>query len=77
MARVLADAVDNGDRLAALKEMARIVAAAIEHPDTQPRDLAALTRRLTDLTSEIESLSASAGDELDELRRRRDGKRAG
>lgn len=51
-------AVEQGDRRAVLVAMRDVVAAAIDAETTSPRDLAALTRRLMDLTREIEKIDA-------------------
>lgn len=51
-------AVRDGDRRSVLVAMRDVVAAAIDAETTSPRDLAALTRRLMDLTREIEKIDA-------------------
>lgn len=58
----LVAAAEAGDRLAEVRVMHRIVAAAVADPETPTRDLAALTRRQLELGREL------GGDRLDEWR---------
>lgn len=43
------------------------VAATVEDPSCPPRDLAALSRRLMELTKEIEAIEAREAEEADEV----------
>ena len=54
----VSEAAASGNRLALLVAMRAIVARAVGHPDTPPRDLAALTRRLMDIAREIEAIES-------------------
>lgn len=56
------EAAKSGTRRELLVAMRDRVAKAVESPDTLPRDLAALTRRLTDIVKEIEAIDAREGD---------------
>lgn len=53
------DAAETGDRRKLLVAMRARIAAAIDNPDTPPRDLAALTRRMSEFAKEIEALDAA------------------
>lgn len=57
--KTVTEAASTGTRLELLVAMRDRVASAVESPATLPRDLAALTKRLTDLMSEIEVLKAA------------------
>lgn len=48
------DAASSGDHVALLRSLRDRVARAVEDPETPARDLAALARRLQDLSREIE-----------------------
>lgn len=52
------EAADVGTRLELLIAMRSRVASAVEDPNTPPRDLAALTRRLLEIANEIASIEA-------------------
>lgn len=54
------EAAAEGTRLDLLVAMRARVAAAVENPDTPPRDLAALTRRLLEIANEIAAIEAQA-----------------
>lgn len=54
------EAAAEGSRLDLLIAMRARVAAAVENPDTPPRDLAALTRRLLEIANEIAAIEAQA-----------------
>ncbi|QFG11428.1 terminase small subunit [Mycobacterium phage Ekdilam] len=47
---------DKLDRLGLLRRMHARVEEAVFNPETPPRDLAALTRRLMEISKEIESI---------------------
>src|SRR5690606_26004281 len=50
------------DLLVAMRDR---VAEDVENPNTPPRDLAALTRRLIEITKEIEAIDARAAEEAE------------
>ena len=52
----VAQAAESGDHRALLVAMRERVATAVSAPDCPPRDLAALTRRLQDISKEIAAL---------------------
>lgn len=52
------EAASEGTRLGLLVAMRSRVASAVEDPETPPRDLAALTRRLLEIANEIASIEA-------------------
>lgn len=54
------EAASEGSRLELLVAMRSRVAAAVEDPNTPPRDLAALTRRLLEIANEIAAIEAQA-----------------
>lgn len=54
------EAASEGTRLDLLVAMRARVAAAVEDPNTPPRDLAALTRRLLEIANEIAAIEAQA-----------------
>lgn len=61
----LIDAVAEGDIRATLVALRTRLARTIQDPQTPPRDLAALTRRLMEITREIEGIDAAdAEDDL-------------
>lgn len=51
------------EQLAALRER---IAKTVEDPNCPPRDLAALSRRLMEITKEIEAIDAQAGEDDDD-----------
>lgn len=55
-----------GDHRALLVAMRDRVATDVENPNTSTRDLAALTRRLMEISKEIESMDARAAEEGDD-----------
>jgi hypothetical protein len=59
------DAASSGTRRDLLVAMRSRVATAVEDPNTPPRDLAALTRRLMELAKDIEALDAKESEESD------------
>lgn len=54
------EAASEGSRLELLVAMRARVASAVEDPNTPPRDLAALTRRLLEIANEIAAIEAQA-----------------
>lgn len=52
----VSEASEQGDQLAELKAMARVIARHLDNPDTLARDLAALTRRMTEISDRIRAL---------------------
>ncbi|MDY6143817.1 MAG: hypothetical protein SPI14_06415 [Arcanobacterium sp.] len=59
--RKVATAAHAGDVQATLEMMRDRVARAIDSPETSPRDLAALTKRLREIMGEIEKLQGCEG----------------
>jgi hypothetical protein len=76
----LVEAADSGDRLAALRELRGLLARSIFGADSS-RDVAALSRQLTEVLEQIAGLEKAAepvrGTPLDELRARRRDRGAG
>lgn len=60
------EAAEAGDPRALLVAMRGRVAKTVEDPNCPPRDLAALTRRLQEISREIEAIDARAKQEADE-----------
>lgn len=56
-------AADNGTRRDLLVAMRARIATAVEDPNTPPRDLAALSRRLIEIAKDIEAIDAAADEE--------------
>lgn len=52
------EAAEFGTRLDELKLMRLVIARAIDNADTSPRDLAALSRRLIEISKDVEVLLA-------------------
>jgi hypothetical protein len=61
-AKTITQAADSGTQRELLVALRTRVAKAIESADTLPRDLAALTRRLQEITRDIEAIDAEAED---------------
>lgn len=59
-------AAEHGTRLDELKQMRRVIARALDNPNTSPRDLAALSRRQIEISKEVESIQAQAKEEARE-----------
>jgi len=59
----VAQAAATGDHKALLVAMRERIATAVSSADCPPRDLAALTRRLQDISKEIEALVLRAREE--------------
>lgn len=62
----VAQAAASGDHKALLVAMRERIAETVADPKCPPRDLAALTRRLTDIAREIETLELKAKQEAAE-----------
>lgn len=61
----VSDASESGSRLEELRAMRWVIARHVDSPDTLARDLAALTRRLMEISREIEILRMeSEGDAI-------------
>lgn len=56
-------AADDGDRLELLVALRARVAKTVEDPNTPPRDLAALSRRLLEIAREIEAIEADGTED--------------
>lgn len=56
-------AADAGDRKELLVALRSRIAVSVESPETPPRDLAALSRRLLEIAKEIEALEAEERDD--------------
>ena len=54
----VSEAILTGSRLEQLVAMRRVAGAAIDHPDTSPRDLKALMLSVNEFSKEIEELRA-------------------
>jgi hypothetical protein len=67
-ARILSitEAAAKGDQLALLRALRDRVATSVQDPNCPARDLAALTRRLQDISRDIEALEAKAKQEAAE-----------
>lgn len=61
--KTIAEAAADGDARALLVAMQTRIAKAIDNPNCPPRDLAALTRRLHEITRDIEAIDAAAEEE--------------
>lgn len=59
-------AAANGTELELLQAVRAVVAEKVQHPNTPPRDLAALTKRLMDITREINALVEAEKQEAEE-----------
>lgn len=59
----VAQAAATGNHKSLLTAMRERIAQAVSDPDCPPRDLAALTRRLQDISKEIESIDLRAREE--------------
>ena len=61
--KTVAQAAESGDHRQLLVAMRERIARTVTNPDCPPRDLASLTRRLQDISKEIESLDLRAKEE--------------
>ena len=59
----VAQAAATGDHRSLLVAMRERIATTVSDPDCPPRDLAALTRRLQDISKEIEALDLRARED--------------
>ena len=59
----VAQAAASGDHRSLVVAMRERIATTVSNPDCPPRDLAALTRRLQDISKEIEALDLRAREE--------------
>lgn len=59
----VAGAAEGGTRRDLLVAMQSRIAKAIDSPDTPPRDIAALSRRLMEIAKEIEIIDFADGDD--------------
>lgn len=59
----VAQAAATGDHRSLLVSMRERIATTVSNPDCPPRDLAALTRRLQDISKEIEALDLRARED--------------
>ncbi len=59
----VAQAAEGDDRLELLIAMKRRIAQTVSNPDCPPRDLASLTRRLSEMSREIEQIRAAQRQE--------------
>lgn len=64
--KTVTEAAENGTARDLLVAMRDRVAKDVENPNTPARDLAALTRRLMEITKEIELIDAKAEQESEE-----------
>ncbi len=62
-AKTVAQAAESGSHRELLVAMRERIARTVSNPDCPPRDLAALTRRLQDISKEIESIDLRAREE--------------
>lgn len=76
----LLESSSSGDRVAALRDLRDLLSVTIVNAESS-RDVAALSRQLTDVLSQIESAEKAnperKGTVLDELAKRRDARGAG
>lgn len=63
-------AAAEGDGWGMLLAMRTRLAKAVESPETPPRDLASLTKRLMEVQREIELIEAREGQEVESVARR-------
>ncbi len=61
--QTVAEAAASGDHRELLVAMRERIAQAVSNPECPPRDLAALTRRLQDIASEIKAIDLRAREE--------------
>ena len=73
----MSEAASTGERVTALEELRDVLARAIDGCESA-RDLAALSRQMTDVLAQLDELAppATKGTALDELTRRRQGRSA-
>ncbi|MBV9290976.1 MAG: hypothetical protein JO222_00895 [Frankiales bacterium] len=61
--QTIVEAIEAGNYLAELKLTHLRIGRAVSNPETSPRDLAALTRRQTEISKEIQALVAARAAE--------------
>lgn len=64
--RTITEAAEAGDQRELLVAMRRRVAETVQDPSCPPRDLAALSRRLQELSREIEAIDVKVRQEAEE-----------
>lgn len=64
--KTVSDAAENGTTRELLVAMRNRIAKAVEDLNTPARDLAALTKRLTEVVRDIEAFDARKDDDVDE-----------
>ena len=62
----VSEAAQSGDHRALLVAMRDRIATAVQNPECPPRDLAALTRRLSEIAKDIRAMDLAAQQEADE-----------
>jgi hypothetical protein len=62
----VAEAADSGTHRELLVAMRERIARAVQDPECPPRDLASLTRRLQDISKEIDAIDLRAKEEADQ-----------
>lgn len=60
----VAEAASSGDHRSLLVAMRERIARTVTDPDCPPRDLASLTRRLQDISKEIEAIDLRLAEEV-------------
>lgn len=63
--KTVTEAADSGTTRELLVAMRARIATAVEDPNTPARDLAALTKRLTEVMRDIEAIDAREGQEAE------------
>lgn len=61
MAKTIAQAAEDNDRRAMLVALRTRIAETLGDPDTHPRELASLSKRLMEIADEIETIDAQRG----------------
>lgn len=64
--KTITQAADGGTARELLVAMRARIAETVENPNTPPRDLAALSRRLLEIAREIEAIDVREAEEADE-----------
>jgi len=62
----VSDAIEFGTRLDELLQMRKVIASRVDDENTSARDLAALTKRLSEVSKEIEALRKQWAEEAHE-----------
>lgn len=66
-ARSIVEAAASGTTREQLVALRSLIARAVEDPNCPPRDLAALSRRLMEITKEIDAIDQRDREDIDEL----------